>query len=74
MSDLPVALGWVLVLGGFAFIFFVRYIYPRTDMEPFDGQTKNQLWNYFLPYLFGLAILGCVVGAAILQKNGMWFD
>ena len=74
MNPVSVVIGWVLVIGGFVFVVFARYIYPWTDMEPFEGQTKSELWNHFLPYLFGLAILACVIGAAILKKNGLWFD
>ena len=65
-----IAVGILLVVAGLAFVIYLRYVWPWTDQEPFENQTKNDLWNYFLPYILGLAILACLVGAAILKKNG----
>jgi hypothetical protein len=73
MTSFLIVLGLILVVGGFIFIFWARYIWPWSDQEPFENQTKNDLWNYFLPYLFGVAILAAIVGASILKKNGIDF-
>ena len=74
MTVVFVVVGLVLVVGGFAFVFWVQYIWPWLDQEPFENQTKNDLWNAFLPYMFGLALVAALIGAAILRKNGVDFD
>ena len=65
------AIGILLIVAGLAFVFYVRFVWPWIDHEPFESQTKNDLWSYFLPYIFGLAILACLIGAAILKRNGI---
>ena len=66
-------LGILLIVAGLAFAAYVRFVWPWTDQEPFESQTKNDLWGYFLPYLFGLAIVACIVGAIILKNRGIDF-
>lgn len=71
MTSLQIALGLILVIGGIIYMFWAKNVWPWIDRDPFESQTKNELWNHFLPYLFGLAVLATVIGASILRKNGV---
>lgn len=65
------AVGVLLIVAGLAFAVYAQLVWLWTDHEPFQSQTKNDLWGHFLPYLLGLAILACIIGAGILKKSGI---